>query len=174
MLRSRRDPQCEEVCREVTRLEPTNAEAFWLLGSYLAMASRPERGRSHAATCHGLPPDIAEAHSSLGDVLTTLGRLAEAEAAYRQALALNPALRTARQGLAAIRLVPQLYDAAATPERIYESHAAWGRDVAFGALTPGRQRGYLLYFSSAKQSQTRMARIEKCMPRILEGKGWNE
>jgi len=42
---------------------------------------------------------------------------------------------------------------------------------AFKALTPGRQRGYLLYFSGAKQSKTREARIEKCMPQILRGKG---
>lgn len=45
---------------------------------------------------------------------------------------------------------------------------------AFEALTPGRQRGYHLYFSSPKQSATRTSRIEKCMPRIFEGKGWNE
>ncbi len=43
--------------------------------------------------------------------------------------------------------------------------------AAFEALTPGRRRGYLLYFSAAKQSKTRTARIEKCMPRILDGKG---
>src|SRR6266478_3968880 len=42
---------------------------------------------------------------------------------------------------------------------------------AFNALTPGRQRGYLLYFSGAKQSKTREARIEKCMQRILNGEG---
>ncbi|MGA9897560.1 MAG: YdeI/OmpD-associated family protein [Terriglobales bacterium] len=42
---------------------------------------------------------------------------------------------------------------------------------AFAALTPGRQRGYLFYFSAAKQSKTRDARIEKCMPQILMGKG---
>jgi uncharacterized protein YdeI (YjbR/CyaY-like superfamily) len=42
---------------------------------------------------------------------------------------------------------------------------------AFEALTPGRQRGYLLYFSSAKQAKTREARIEKYMPQILAGKG---
>ena len=41
---------------------------------------------------------------------------------------------------------------------------------AFYALTPGRQRGYLLYFSSAKQSKTREARIEKYMPQIIKGK----
>ena len=43
--------------------------------------------------------------------------------------------------------------------------------TAFEALTPGRQRGYLLYFSSAKQSKTREERIEKYMQQILDGKG---
>ena len=47
-------------------------------------------------------------------------------------------------------------------------------DEAFSALTPGRQRGYLIYFSSTKQSKTRAARIEKRMPKIFNGKGWNE
>lgn len=42
---------------------------------------------------------------------------------------------------------------------------------AFSALTPGRQRGYLLYFSSAKQAKTREQRIEKYMKKILSGKG---
>ncbi len=42
---------------------------------------------------------------------------------------------------------------------------------AFNALTPGRQRGYNLHFSSAKQSATRTARIEKSVPRLLDGKG---
>lgn len=42
---------------------------------------------------------------------------------------------------------------------------------AFAALTPGRQRGYLLYFSSAKQSKTREERVEKYAPKILKGKG---
>lgn len=45
---------------------------------------------------------------------------------------------------------------------------------AFSALTPGRQRGYLLYFASAKQSKTKTARIEKSMPKIFSGKGWGE
>jgi uncharacterized protein YdeI (YjbR/CyaY-like superfamily) len=43
--------------------------------------------------------------------------------------------------------------------------------TAFYALTPGRQRGYLLYFSSAKQSKTRESRIEKYSKQILKGKG---
>ncbi|WP_214073145.1 DUF1801 domain-containing protein [Mucilaginibacter sp. dw_454] len=45
---------------------------------------------------------------------------------------------------------------------------------AFEALTPGRQRGYLLHFAQAKQAKTREARIEKYMPQIMAGKGWNE
>ncbi len=43
--------------------------------------------------------------------------------------------------------------------------------AAFYSLTPGRQRGYLLFFSSAKQEKTREARIEKYIKRILDGKG---
>jgi uncharacterized protein YdeI (YjbR/CyaY-like superfamily) len=43
--------------------------------------------------------------------------------------------------------------------------------AAFQALTPGRQRGYLLYFSAAKQSKTRESRIQKCMKLILKGEG---
>ena len=45
---------------------------------------------------------------------------------------------------------------------------------AFSALTPGRQRGYLLFFGAAKQSATRIARIEKNIPRILRGEGLND
>jgi uncharacterized protein YdeI (YjbR/CyaY-like superfamily) len=46
--------------------------------------------------------------------------------------------------------------------------------TAFNALTPGRQRGYLFYFSQAKQSKTREARVEKCIQQILKGKGLND
>jgi len=46
--------------------------------------------------------------------------------------------------------------------------------TAFVALTPGRQRGYLLHFSAAKQSKTREARIEKCLPLIFDGMGLND
>ena len=46
--------------------------------------------------------------------------------------------------------------------------------VAFEKLTPGRQRGYLLHFSQAKQSATRLSRIEKNMTAIFNGKGLNE
>lgn len=43
--------------------------------------------------------------------------------------------------------------------------------MAFDALTPGRQKSYILYFSSAKQSKTRESRVEKYLPQILSGKG---
>lgn len=46
--------------------------------------------------------------------------------------------------------------------------------TAFEALTPGRQRAYILYFSAPKQSKTRESRIEKCMQQILDGKGLND
>ncbi|MBP1999254.1 uncharacterized protein YdeI (YjbR/CyaY-like superfamily) [Paenibacillus shirakamiensis] len=46
--------------------------------------------------------------------------------------------------------------------------------TAFAALTPGRQRAYLFYFSEAKQSKTRESRIEKYIQHILEGKGLND
>jgi uncharacterized protein YdeI (YjbR/CyaY-like superfamily) len=46
--------------------------------------------------------------------------------------------------------------------------------TAFEGLTPGRQRGYLLYFAGAKQAKTRAARVEKYMQHILDGKGLND
>lgn len=46
--------------------------------------------------------------------------------------------------------------------------------IAFETLTPGRQRAYLLHFSTPKQSKTRAARVEKSMPAILNGKGLND
>jgi uncharacterized protein YdeI (YjbR/CyaY-like superfamily) len=46
--------------------------------------------------------------------------------------------------------------------------------AAFEALTPGRQRAYILYFSAPKQSKTRESRVEKCMDQILDGIGLND
>lgn len=46
--------------------------------------------------------------------------------------------------------------------------------TAFDALTPGRQRAYLLHFSAPKQSKTRESRVEKCMQQILNGKGLDD
>lgn len=49
-----------------------------------------------------------------------------------------------------------------------------GLKTAFGALTPGRQRAYILHFSAPKQAKTRTARVEKYVPHILSGKGLND
>lgn len=46
--------------------------------------------------------------------------------------------------------------------------------TAFYALTPGRQRAYILYFSAPKQSKTRESRVKKCMQQILNGKGLDD
>jgi uncharacterized protein YdeI (YjbR/CyaY-like superfamily) len=46
--------------------------------------------------------------------------------------------------------------------------------TAFNALTPGRQRAYILHFSAPKQSKTRQTRVEKCVPQILNGKGLDD
>jgi len=46
--------------------------------------------------------------------------------------------------------------------------------TAFDALTPGRQRAYILHFTAPKQPITRVSRIEKCLPQILAGKGLND
>jgi uncharacterized protein YdeI (YjbR/CyaY-like superfamily) len=46
--------------------------------------------------------------------------------------------------------------------------------TAFDALTPGRQRAYIFYFSAPKQPKTRESRVEKCMQQILNGKGLND
>lgn len=46
--------------------------------------------------------------------------------------------------------------------------------TAFEALTPGRQRAYLLHFAQPKQAKTREARVEKCIPQIMDGKGLND
>ncbi|WP_443939754.1 YdeI/OmpD-associated family protein [Pedobacter sp. MW01-1-1] len=58
----------------------------------------------------------------------------------------------------------------------FEHHLAHSPDLktAFYALTPGRQRAYLLHFSSPKQAKTREARIEKYIPQIIAGKGLND
>lgn len=56
-------------------------------------------------------------------------------------------------------------------QKLNEIHAL---KTAFEALTPGRQRAYILYFSQAKQAKTREARIEKYIPQILSGKGLDD
>ncbi|WP_149304485.1 YdeI/OmpD-associated family protein [Pareuzebyella sediminis] len=62
--------------------------------------------------------------------------------------------------------IPEEFDAKLEKDPILKT--------AFEALTPGRQRGYILYFSQPKQSKTRISRIEKCEPMILSGIGLHD
>ncbi|MBN1950544.1 MAG: YdeI/OmpD-associated family protein [Bacteroidales bacterium] len=63
----------------------------------------------------------------------------------------------------------------AIPEEFQQRlDASPGLKTAYEALTPGRQRAYLMHFSQPKQGKTRESRIEKCIPKILIGKGLNE
>ncbi len=82
------------------------------------------------------------------------------------------AITVAKAGL---RVAPKKTSDLPVPE---ELTARFRRDKrlkrAFEALTPGRQRSYLYHFAAAKQSATRVARIEKAMPAILEGRGFLE
>lgn len=61
---------------------------------------------------------------------------------------------------------------ASVPEELEEAFEnVPGLEEAFTDLTPGRQRGYLIHFSGAKRASTRRSRIEKCVPKIMDGKG---
>ena len=76
---------------------------------------------------------------------------------------------------AGLRMEPKKTSDFPVPEELTER---FRRDPslqrAFEALTPGRQRSYLYHFAAAKQSATRVARIEKAMPAIFQGKGFLE
>ena len=76
---------------------------------------------------------------------------------------------------AGLRMEPKRTSDYPVPEELREQFRANPRfKRAFEALTPGRQRGYLYHFATAKQSATRTARIEKAMPAIFEGRGFLE
>ncbi|MFP7171766.1 YdeI/OmpD-associated family protein [Terribacillus halophilus] len=61
------------------------------------------------------------------------------------------------------------------PEELHDKfHEIPALKAAFEALTPGRQRAYILYFSQAKQAKTRQSRVEKYVKHILDGKGLND
>jgi uncharacterized protein YdeI (YjbR/CyaY-like superfamily) len=76
---------------------------------------------------------------------------------------------------AGLRVKPKKTSDYPVPEELSERFRKEPRfKRAFDALTPGRQRGYLYHFAAAKQSATRAARIEKAMPAIYEGRGFQE
>lgn len=93
-------------------------------------------------------------------------RAATIKAYVREAIAVEKA---------GLRVEPKKTEDFAVPEELtarFKKDARFKR--AFEALTPGRQRSYLLHFGTAKQSATRAARIEKAMPAIFEGRGFLE
>ena len=69
----------------------------------------------------------------------------------------------------------QVSDALELPSELTDRLAAEPELAkAFEALTPGRKRGYMIHIGGGKPSETRARRVEKCIPKIMEGKGYNE
>ena len=85
---------------------------------------------------------------------------------------LREAIEIERKGLKVQLKKTEDYERPAELDAALSSNARL--KAAFAALTPGRQRGYIFHFSQAKQSKTRAARIEKHVPRILEGLGLDD
>jgi len=82
------------------------------------------------------------------------------------------AIEIENAGLKVVLKTPAEFEMAEEFKQQLAKHPALKK--AFNALTPGRQRAYLLHFAAPKQSKTREARIEKCTPQILIGKGLND
>lgn len=98
----------------------------------------------------------------------------------REILELEPVLKAyiyeaAEVEEAGLKVEYKPVDTFAVPEELQSSFDENpALKTAFEALTPGRQKGYLLYFSAPKQSKTKKARIEKYTQRILDGKGFHD
>ena len=100
---------------------------------------------------------------------TSIDQIVEKEAAIRDFVAQAMAYTSAGKKIDTPRPAPEI------PEELLAAFAEMPElQQAFYALTPGRQRGYLLHFSQAKQSATRASRIAKCTEAILRGKGLME
>lgn len=94
-------------------------------------------------------------------------------------LRLEPVLKAyICEAMAAAEAPPTAKQPAAVLPRPAELEALMAENaafrMAFEALTPGRQRGYLMYFSQPKNAETRRRRVEQCIPKIQEGKGLND
>lgn len=101
---------------------------------------------------------------------THMGEIVEMEPTLKAYI--REAIEVEKAGLKVIKKTTEEYP---VPEELQKKLDEIPRlKKAFYALTPGRQRGYLFYFAQPKLSKTREARIEKYMPHILEGKGWND
>lgn len=82
------------------------------------------------------------------------------------------AIENEKQGVKLVVEEKAGIDEVAELENIFKKNKAFSK--AFQALTPGRQRAYLMFFAGAKQSETRISRIEKYIPRIMDGFGIND
>lgn len=101
---------------------------------------------------------------------TSLQQIAEQEPVIREYL--NEAVELERSGA---EIVFTEHETMEPPEELKAKFRMMPElEAAFLQLTPGRQRAYLMYFSQAKQSETRVSRIEKYVPLILRGKGLND
>ncbi len=98
----------------------------------------------------------------------------------QEIVALEPVIRAYIQEAIDVEKAGLQVDKTASKELVFpdELHQKFDEmpalAVAFQVMTPGRQRAYNMHFSAPKQSTTRMSRIEKCIPKILEGKGMND
>lgn len=101
---------------------------------------------------------------------TSVNEIRQQEAAIRRYV--DEAIAHERSGT---KVVFQKIEERPLPEELIEAFQRIPKlEQSFRSLTPGRQREYLLHFSSAKQSATRRSRIEACAARILDGKGFRE
>jgi uncharacterized protein YdeI (YjbR/CyaY-like superfamily) len=101
---------------------------------------------------------------------TSVGQIAEVKEVLKAYI--KEAIEAERAGL---EVQYKTISEFAIPEELQSKwEARPALEKAFRALTPGRQRGYIIYFSAAKQPKTRIARIEKCTERILAGKGLSD
>lgn len=118
---------------------------------------------------HGLLEEQGEnTRSALRICFTSVQQVVEREAMLKSYV--RQAIEVEKAGLS----VPKKSELVLVDELQARLDADAKLAAAFRALTPGRQRAYNLYFSGAKKSDTRAARIDKCVPQILAGQGLRE
>lgn len=101
---------------------------------------------------------------------TSVGEITKQESILKACI--NEAIKVERSGAeVAYKKITEYAVPEELKRKLKESPAL---KTAFHALTPGRQRRYLMYFADAKQAKTREARIEKYVPQILEGRGFDD
>lgn len=116
---------------------------------------------------HGLLEEQGEnTRSALRVCFTSVKQVVEREAAIKDYV--RQAIEVEKAGLSVPKTSSKLVLVEELQKRLDGDRKL---AAAFKALTPGRQRAYNLYFSGAKKSDTRVARIDKCVPQILAGEG---